>query len=170
MKHFARASTIFLTFMLGLVSVVVLLPSPAEALSLAARVSDQSTEVAGGDRLYFEVEVKYPENPRRKDLRVEYQIIENSSVIASEKVLRAVETQASFLDYIVVPQSTKSGTKELKVVIEDYEGLHQEVSASFKVLKGRDQIQVYFFILLAVVVLVGVLVSIQIAVIRRQHT
>lgn len=170
MKRHKYLSLTFIAVILWTLPMIIFLSEPAQALNIAARISDQSTEVAGGDRLYFEVEVKYPENPRRKDLRVEYQIIEDSQIIASEKVLRAVETQASFLDYIVIPKSTKSGTKELKVVIEDYEDLHQEVSASFKVLKGRDQIQVYFFILLAAVVLVGVLVSIQIAVIRRQRT
>jgi len=60
----------------------------------------------------------------------------------------------SFLDYIVVPQSAKSGTKELKVIIEDYESLHQEVSATFQVLKGRNQVETYFYILLVAILVV----------------
>lgn len=148
---------------------VVSIPFPAHALNIAARISDQSTEVTGGDRLYFEVEIKYPENPRRKDLRIEYQILEDGQSIASEKVLRAVETQASWLDYIVVPQSTKSGIKELRVIIEDYEALHQEVSATFKVLKGKNQIETYFFILLGAILLVVILVAFQIAADRRRR-
>lgn len=146
-----------------------LLPHSAHALNIAARISDQSTEVSGGDRLYFEVEIKYPENPRRKDLRIEYQILEDGQSIASEKVLRAVETQASWLDYIVVPQSTKSGIKELRVIIEDYEALHQEVSATFKVLKGKNQVGTYFFILLGAILLVVILVAFQIAADRRRR-
>jgi hypothetical protein len=137
-------------------------PRDARALNITARISDQYTEIAGGDRLYFEIEIKYPENPRRKDLRLEYQIIEDDKIIASEKVLRAVETQVSFLDYVVVPQSAKSGIKTLNVVIKDYETLHQEVSASFRVLKGRNQLEAYFFILLGAILLVVVLVIIQI--------
>lgn len=151
--------------------VVVLLclfPYSAHALNIAARIGDQYTEVSGGERLYFEVEIKYPENPRRKDLRLEYQIRRDGEVLASEKVLRAVETQASFLDYIVVPQSAKSGIHELNVIITDYESLHQEVSATFKVLKGRNQIGTYFFILLGAIALVGVLVGVQIRLTRRQ--
>lgn len=141
----------------------------AYAMSIAARISDQSTEAMGGDRLYFEVEIKYPENPRRKDLRLEYQIIEDEEVIASEKVLRAVETQASFLDYIVVPQSIQSGTKELRVIIEDYEMLHREVSASFRVLKGRNQVEVYFFIIIGAVLFVAALVVMQILTANRRY-
>ena len=142
--------------------VAVSFPLSAHALSLSAYISDQSTEVSPGDRLYFDVEIKYPENPARRDLRLTYEILEDGKSIANEKVLGAVETQASFLDYIVVPQSIKGGAHELKVTVEDYNALHQEVSASFKVIKGIDQVTVYFFILLGAVVLVGGLVLAQI--------
>lgn len=157
------------TLAVALLAFVVVPAPPAHALSIAARISDQSTEVEPTDRLYFEVEVKYPENPQRKDLRVEYQIIEDGQVIASEKVLRAVETQASFLDYIVVPESTKGGIKELNVIITDYEDLHQEVSATFRVLRGVDQVQMYFFILLGTILLVGLLVMFQIWALNRRR-
>ncbi len=144
---------------------------PVHALNIAARIGDQSTEVIGGDRLYFEVEIKYPENTTRKDLRLEYQILEEEKVIASEKVLRAVETQASFLDYIVVPKSAKSGVHDLSVIITDYDGtLDKSVSATFKVLKGADQVTTYFFIILGAILLVAVLVIIQIISTRRRRT
>lgn len=165
-----RANIITIFFSIALLAFsVVFIPSPAYALNIAARISDQSTEVVGGDRLYFEVEIKYPENPRRKDLRIEYQIIENDDIIASEKVLRAVETQASWLDYIVVPQSTRRGVKELHVIIEDYESLHQEVSATFRVLKGKNQVEAYFFILLGAILLVAILVAFQIVADKRKR-
>ncbi len=164
-RHKHIPLSLIILVILGVFSIY---PHSAFALNIAARISDQSTEVIGGDRLYFEVEIKYPENPRRKDLRIEYQILENGEIVASEKVLRAVETQASFLDYIVVPQSAKSGLKELNVIITDYEDLHQEVSATFKVLKGRNQTETYFFILLGAILLVAVLVIIQIRAAKRR--
>ena len=144
------------------------LPATASALSISTRISDQSTEVSGGDRLYFDVEIKYPENTERKDLRIEYQIREEGQVIASEKVLRAVETQTSFLDYVVVPKSAKSGMHDLHIIVEDYVGLHKEVSATFNVRKGIDQLTAYFFVLLGAVILVGVLVFIQVHLVMRR--
>lgn len=155
-------------FLIGAIGAFFVLPTPTRALSITAHISDQSVEVIGGDRLYFEIDIKYPENPRRKDLRLEYQIVEGGEVIASEKVLRAIETQASFLDYIVVPQSVQSGTKELRVIIEDYETLHREVSSSFHVLKGKNQVEVYFFIIIGAVLLVAVLVVMQILTANRR--
>lgn len=168
---------IFFPVVLATLAFFNFVPLQADAINIATRISDQSTEIIGGDRLYFEVEIKYPENPRRKDLRIEYQILEptrageaggDGQIVASEKVLRAIETQASWLDYIVVPQSTKSGIKELRVIIEDYEALHQEVSATFKVLKGKNQVETYFFILLGAILLVAVLVVFQIIAAKRR--
>ncbi len=149
----------------------VLVPATAHALSLDAIISDQSTQVAGGDRLYFEVDIKYPENTIRQDLRLEYQIKENGRVIETEKVLRAVETQASFLDYIVVSKNTKGGIHELNVIVKDYKGdINESVSATFNVTKGMDEITKYFFIILAVILFVALLVIVQIFVIsRREH-
>lgn len=166
MYHFFRKK-LFSIFLLPLI-MAVFYPPPAYALNIAARIGDQYTEVQGGDRLYFEVDIKYPENPRRKDLRIEYQIIEDGQMIASQKVLRAVETQASFLDYIVVPKSAKGGIHDLNVIITDYDNLHEEVSATFKILKGIDQVTTYFFIMLGAILLVAVLVIIQILLGRRR--
>ncbi len=167
-KHKFHNTILLLLFALGCVFSTY--PSKAHALSVAARISDQSTEVIGGDRLYFDVEIKYPENPVRKDLRIEYQILEDGNIIASEKVLRAVETQVSFLDYIVVPKSAKSGIHTLNVIVTDYDGtLNQSVSATFKVLKGIDQVTTYFFIILGAILLVAILVIMQIIAARRRN-
>lgn len=147
----------------GILAIVGLAyPTQLYALSVASRIGDQSTEVIRGDRLYFEVEIKYPENPHRADLRINYEILQDGEVVADAQVLRAVETQASFLDYIVVPKSAMSGVHDLRVSIESYDGtLDESVSVSFKVLKGADQVTTYFFILLGVIVLVGVLLMLQ---------
>lgn len=147
------------------------LPCYAYAFSLTTRIGDQSTEVKAGDRLYFDVEIKWPENPRRQDLRVEYQILDNGEVIASEKVLRAVETQASFLDYLVVPTNTKSGMKEFNVIIQTYDGsLKEELKATFYVMETSNQTLLYFLILAGAIVLVVALVVFQIIMLSRTQS
>ncbi len=138
------------------------------AFSLTTRIGDQSTELKAGDRLYFDVEIKWPENDRRQDLRVEYQILDQGQVIASEKVLRAVETQASFLDYLVVPTSAVAGVKELRVVLETYDkSLSESISATFNVAKGENKLLIYFVILASAIALVVLLVIFQIVMITR---
>src|SRR3989339_157453 len=73
------------------------------ALSVAVHVPEKYTDVVAGERFYFEIEVKYPENPKRKDLKLNYEIIDSDGkLIAQSKVLKAVETQASFIDFFII--------------------------------------------------------------------
>ena len=133
------------------------------ALSVVVHVPEKYTDVVAGERFYFEIEIKYPENPSRKDLRLNYEILKDGEVIAQSKVLKAVETQASFMDFIVIPESTGKGLHIIKIGVSDYESLSEEVSASFQVVSaGSGQIKTYFFILLGATILVGILVVINI--------
>ncbi len=108
---------------------------PVSALNIAVYVPEKYTDVEAGERFYFEIEIKYPENPRRKDLRLEYQILKDDEVIAQSQVLKAVETQASFVDFIVIPESAETGLHLINIKVSDYENLSEEVSASLQVIK-----------------------------------
>ena len=157
----------FWTLMVSLV-LILLSAAPAHALSITAHVPEKYTDVVAGERFYFEIEVKYPENPSRKDLRLEYEIKKDNEVIAQSKVLKAVETQASFMDFIVIPESAKGGMHVINVKITDYGSLSEEVSASFRVVSGKsEEIKKYFLIVLGAVGVVGFLVLIQMATGRR---
>lgn len=130
------------------------------ALSLVVHVPEKYVEVEAGERVYFEVDVKYPENLARKDLRLEYEIFtEEGTLVSQSKAIKAIETQASFIDFIVIPDSATSGVYLLNVKIKDYESLSEEVGASFHVHgSGSDQILVYLIIILVSVIMVGILV------------
>ena len=138
------------------------------ALSIVVHVPEKYTDVRAGERFYFEIEIKYPENPSRKDLRLNYNILKDGEVIAQSKVLKAIETQASFIDFIVIPESADSGLHIIKVDVSDYEALSEEVSASFHVVSGGGKTKTYFFILLGATILVGILVIINIVLGKRR--
>lgn len=141
----------------------------AQAISLSTNISEKYTEIEAGERLYFEIDVKYPENPKRKDLRLTYTVEKDGVKIAESNVLKAVETQSQFMDFIIIPESSDSGLYTLKVDISDYEQLAAEVSTTFKVIGGKSQqLQVYFFILLGVISLVAVLIVVNIIMTKRK--
>lgn len=130
------------------------------ALSVAVHIPE-NTDVQAGGRFYFEIDVKYPENPQRKDLRLEYKILTfDGELIAQAKVLKAVETQISFMDFVTIPESAKKGFYIINVEIRDYEDLSEEVEASFQVTNKGEQIKIYFFVLLGMIILIGLLVII----------
>jgi hypothetical protein len=142
--------------------------SSVSALSVVVHVPEKYTDVVAGERFYFEIEVKYPENPSRKDLRLNYEILtQDGEVIAQSKVLKAIETQASFMDFIVIPESTKKGLHIIKIKISDYGVLSEEVEASFQVIRSGSETKTYFFVLLGAVVVVGLLVVWQIFRLRK---
>lgn len=130
------------------------------ALNLVVHVPEKYTDVVAGERFYFEVEVKYPENPSRKDLRLEYEILtQNGELVAQSKALKAIETQASFIDFIVIPEGSDPGFHIVNVKVKDYESLSEEVSASFNIKKaGGDEILLYLIAIIGAIILVGILV------------
>ena len=159
----------FVLIILGVVFFSFISMVSVSALSVVVHVPEKYTDVQAGERFYFEIEIKYPENPSRKDLRLNYEISKDDEVIAQSKVLKAVETQASFIDFIVIPESAEKGLHIIKVKISDYGGLSEEVEASFNITSaGSGQIKTYFFILLGVVILVGGLVVINIVLSSRR--
>lgn len=156
---------LFLVILFGFMNL-----SFVSGISIAVHVPEKYTDVGAGERFYFEIEVKYPENPLRKDLRLEYEILDkNRELIAQSKVLKAVEIQASFMDFIVIPENVNSGLYFIKVKISDYETLSEEVESSFQVISNSgEQIKVYFFILLFGILVVGGLVIINFFRIKKQ--
>lgn len=150
----------FLVLMLG--TLFLAAPSSVQALSVTVAIPEKYTEVNAGERAYFSIEIKYPENDKRKDLKFNYQVKKGDEVIAESKVLKAVETQASFIDYIVIPDSVKNGLYTISVQISDYENLNQDVSATFKVVEKTNPFLIYFFIILGVIVVLGIIISLEI--------
>lgn len=132
---------------------------PVHALSIGIHIPERYTDVKAGERVYFEIDVKYPENPIRKDLRLQYKITKDGKTIAQSKVLKAIETQASFIDFIVIPESADNGLHTIQAEISDYADLEKEVSATFHVTSKGSELMIYFFILLGAIILVGGLVA-----------
>lgn len=140
-----------------------------KALNVSTNISEKYTEIQAGERLYFEIDIKYPENPKRKDLRLSYEITKDGEIVAQSQVLKAVETQVSFLDFMVIPESSKTGFYNLKIKISDYENLAEEVSTSFHVVAGKDlELKTYFFVLLGIISLVAILMIVNIITSRRK--
>jgi len=141
------------------------------ALSVSVLIPEKYAEVVAGERFYFEIEIKYPENVGREDLRLEYDIEnQEGETIAQSQVLKAVETQASFIDSITLPENTDKGLHLINVMLSDYSDLSEEVSASFFIISPKSQrIQIYFYVLLGATITVGGLVIFNIILIRRRR-
>ena len=133
------------------------------ALSATVHVPEKYNEVNAGDRFYFELAIRYPENPTRVDLRLEYEVVDDGGeVVTQAKALKAVETQASFLDFVVLPEKMDYGKYNINVYVKDYGDLSEKVGSSFYVTKNRvDMLFTYiyllalavFFLMIAIIVI-----------------
>jgi len=150
--------------------VLVLSVNLASAMTVVINIPEKYSEVHAGEKVYFETEVKWPENTGRKDLRIEYTIKDkDNQIIAYIKVLKAIETQASFMDSISIPESVKVGTYAVYLNVNDYKQLEQEVSASFSIVeKPAEQYRFYFFILLGVVGFIAIVVVIELFILIKR--
>jgi hypothetical protein len=135
--------------------------SHAKALSAAVNIPEAYAEVIAGGKVYIETEIKWPENDYRKDLRIEYSIKDNNGEeIAYLMTLKAIETQASFMESISIPAGVKGGLYRVDVTVSDYNVLSHNIATSFKVIEqSRDMFNTYLLIILGVVVLVAVLLT-----------
>jgi DNA gyrase/topoisomerase IV subunit A len=140
---------------------VLLLPGFVSAMSATINIPAKFSTVKAGESVYFETDVKWPENSGRKDLRIEYSISDKNGVeVAYLKVLKAIETQASFMDSMVIPENAAPGLYKIKLTLSDYQDLNHEVAASFTVAKSGGSIQIYLFIIIGILVVVALAVII----------
>lgn len=165
-KHFLHVGVLALTLLS-----VSLLPfaSTVHAASAVMNIPDRYAAVNAGDRFYYELSVLYPENPGRRDLTVTYRIQEGKATVVSGQYLRAVETQASFSDYIVIPTAAHPGLHTIEVEVSDGNDVLADVSGSFQVNPAQDWMTIYFLILLGVIVFVGVVLFIEVLVVSRHR-
>jgi uncharacterized membrane protein len=141
---------------LALMSIIIL-SANADALEISTTILDKYHDLSPGEDVQFQMYIKSIESAGRMDIRLDYQIIHGEEVIASARELKAVETQASFIARIRVPEETPSGTYILRVTINDGESS----TDTFSVKKQRDALDniKYYILLLCVVVLaVGIVI------------
>ena len=153
-----------------LILVAAALPIPVSAMSITVGIPGKYAEVKAGESVYFETEVKWPENTSRKDLQIAYSVKDkDGKEVAYMKVLKAIETQASFMDSITIPESTVPGLYKITATITDYKDLNQDVMASFNVISSGGAIPTYIFIVIGALSTLIIFLIIRISIMTRER-
>lgn len=127
-----------------------------EGLELSVIVPEKYQKVQAGEMLQFQVSLKNIQKAGRHDIQLDYYIKKNEIIITRRRELKAVETQASFLGSIKVPEETLPGIYNIEV------GINEEESAlaTFYVKSSEfGQIKMYLIILIIAIVVVGGMIS-----------
>ena len=127
-----------------------------EGLEVGVFVPEKYQKVQAGEMLQFQISLKNIEKAGRHDIQLDYYIKKNEITISHRRELKAVETQASFLASIKVPEETLPGVYNIEVKINEEEsGI-----ATFYVKSSEvGQIRAYLIILIIAIVLVGGMIS-----------
>ncbi len=125
------------------------------AFELSVTIPDKYQKIQAGETLQFQIAIKNIEKAGRHDIQLDYQLKKGNIVLNSRRELKAVETQASFLSSIKVPEETPSGIYTIEVIVNEKE----EVSTNFNVKSSEmAQIKMYLVILIIAIVVVGGLI------------
>lgn len=138
------------------------MPVSISAMTITIGIPEKYTEVKAGEKIYFETDVKWPENVGRKDLRIEYSAKDSvGNEVAYLKVLKAVETQVSFMDSMQIPENIEPGMYKIFMRISDYQDLNKEVASSFTVKSNGDSTQIYLFVIIGLLTVVIIFLVIE---------
>ena len=119
-----------------------------EGLETSVFVPEKYQRVQAGEMLQFQTSIK-------NIVQLDYYIKKNEIVITHSRELKAVETQASFLASIKVPEETLPGIYEIEVQINEEES----ALATFYVTSSDiGQIQTYLIVLIIAIIIVGVMI------------
>jgi len=127
----------FVKFFL-MICLIVSLISSVSALSVIVKIPDRSVNTVAGERVYFEINVKYPENPSRKDVTLVYQLLnKDGKLISQSENLRAIETQFSLLASMVVPGGIANGLYSVNIIVKVGEEVLGMSNVSFNVVNKK---------------------------------
>ncbi len=150
--------------LLGIV-LFILLVSPAfifgleeniEGLEASVVVPEKYQRVQAGEMLQFQIVLKNIEIAGRQDIQLDYYIKKNEITINHRRELKAVETQASFLSSIKVPEETLPGIYNIEVDINE----QKTALATFYVTSNEvGQIRTYLIFLIIAILVVGGMIA-----------
>ena len=120
-----------------------------DSFNLEVEIPETYEEVLAGENIWFTTKLLNLGNKDRMDVTLKYEILDiNKQLKSSKSETVAVETQASFVGSLKVPESLEKGLYFLKVILVtvDSEQDVSEAETSFNVIKEetRNQIVIKF--------------------------
>jgi uncharacterized membrane protein len=137
---FLIALNIFIIFLFMPVACV------AAPFNLDIDLPDTYKNVNPGAEVWFTIKLLNLANTDRIDVTLKYDLIdENSNVLVTKTKTVAIETQASFVADLKVPDKTKPGNYYVLVNMDSPLG-NSSSKASFKVVTSKSNMLLYYYI------------------------
>ena len=136
MKKNTRITITLIILITGLTTNITKAETTEEnTYNLELKLPEKYYESTPGEEIFFSTKIINLNNNYRKDITLKYEITNKEETYNTQKETVAIETQASFVGEIRIPQNAPEGEYTLKVqVIGENEETHSEASINFKVV------------------------------------
>lgn len=126
--------------------------SNADGMDLSISIPEKYKNVQAGDLLQFEIFIKSKERDGRYDVQLDYIMKKNDIVVNQRRELKAIETQASFLSSLSVPDELLPGIYSVEVILNE----ERSVMETFYVKSSEmTRIKAYFIVLIVAFLVIG---------------
>lgn len=139
-----------------IISGKVILAGELKGLELAIFIPEKYQRVKAGEELQFQILITNIQKIGRHDIQLDYSIKKNEILLTKRREIKAIETQASFLSSINVPEETLPGIYNIEVEINE----EQSAMATFYVQSSDfRQVKIYLIVLIMAIILIGGIIS-----------
>lgn len=123
------------------------------AVDIEVKVPEEYVEVRAGEEIGFDIDIKYPENPSRKEIELNYEIKKGDDVLLRQKDSKFIETGALFAKFISIPDDADTGLYVLNVDIVDFGEVIKSDSVNFYIIGNKEEkIRMYFLVVFGAII------------------
>jgi hypothetical protein len=130
--------------------------------NLEVDIPSDYKQVAAGDKIWFTTKLLNLADVGRRDVTLTYKVTDNKqNVLVSKSETVAVQTQASFVGSLEIPQNAPTGDYILSVFLNSVgESRGIETQSSFRIVKNATDKKPYYYIgggiiALVIIILLG---------------
>lgn len=138
---------------------ILLVPFVYANTNLEVDIPQEYSSIHSGTKIVFTTKLLSLQDLGRRDVTLKYEIINDKNVVVltkSETV--AVQTQASFVGNIQIPENLESGIYSLKITLISDSEQNPETIASFSIVKEKTQDNTKNYIYIGIIALTIIII------------
>lgn len=121
-----------------------------EGFNIQLEITQNYRTISPGDSIPFSIKVMNLVNQERKDISLLYEIVDDANnSIASKTETMAIETQASFVGELAIPEEAREGKYYLRAELVSDTGKYSEIQ--IEVIKEKSDPKIWYVLSIFIV-------------------
>src|SRR4030043_771758 len=147
-----KNKTLFIEILVLGLLLLSLAAAQENPFNLEVQIADTHKNIQAGGELWFTTKIMNLAGQQRMDITLNYNILDSQkNILASKSETLAIETQASFVGNINIPENAPEGNYELDVQIVVNNKEEAEGKDSFEIIKKDSKTSGQIIIILLII-------------------